>query len=430
MYYSFLIITYAFDLFIILFFMNGILGHRRSGIPAPVFYICFVLMEIVIYINQELTANLSSELSTVITSFVSVITSFLLCLLYDSRMRNRIFVAISFQVLAMIAENTFTMIVQAVNPEMFHIELMYLILFMNLGSKVLLFIFTLIVILFWNRHFKQYSNLQYNVMIITTPLLSLIIMINIPFHDILDSHDPSFFVLLYIVLAILNVVNYILFNNILKMSDLRYKYQKMEQQIGFQRDKYLQLSAAYKSNRSVLHDTKKHYFTISEYIKQQEYDKLQDYLHTSMEKLEQSYAIINTGNLVIDSFISNFIIVAKSNAIEFHPIISINAERIPINDYDLCVIIGNLLDNAMNAVQNVRNSERIIQINLSVTDTNAFIIYMKNTYNPETIIKNKADDSIDHGYGMENIQKIVEEHHGLLRTVAEDWYEVTIVIPI
>ena len=42
-----------------------------------------------------------------------------------------------------------------------------------------------------------------------------------------------------------------------------------------------------------------------------------------------------------------------------------------------------------------------------------------------------ADEySFEHGYGLENIKKIVEEHHGIYRATADKYYEVAIVIPI
>lgn len=60
--------------------------------------------------------------------------------------------------------------------------------------------------------------------------------------------------------------------------------------------------------------------------------------------MEQHYIRINTGNLVIDAFVSNYMTIAQNDNIHFDTKIQIIPSRIPTDDYDPCIIIGNLLD--------------------------------------------------------------------------------------
>ena len=432
--YLILIATYAFDAFILLQLMKGILGKRREQIPAPVFYGCFVLMEVLLFYYQQRTDTLSANQALLTSAFLGVITTFLVSLLYQAPLSQQLFLSVSFQILSGSSRTILTLIAAEVNTSIFNLPEPKpdpeLIAILNLTSKLVLYACYRLVLLLWNRNLRQYTNLQYQVLIFTTPVLSFVLMLLISYQSPYGSVHVYIPILLNIALIALTIVSYFFFHYMLTMNELNLKYQKMEQQVTFQRDKYLQLSAAYKANRSVLHDTKKHYFALSGYIKEQQYDKLQDYLQTSMEKLEESYATINTGNLVIDSFISNFILVAQNYSINFSQSISIDANKIPINDYDLCVIIGNLLDNSLNAVRKISPAGRTIQLNIEITDSNKFIIHIKNTYVPEMADKKESEASLEHGYGIENIQKIVEGNHGILRVQPGDWYEVTIVIPI
>ena len=432
--YLILIATYAFDAFILLQLMKGILGKRREQIPAPVFYGCFVLMEVLLFYYQQRAVTLSANQTLLTSAFLGVITTFLVSLLYHAPLSQQLFLSVSFQILSGSSRTILTLIATEVNTAIINLPEPKpdpeFISILNLTSKLVLYACYRLVLLLWNRNLRQYTNLQYQVLIFTTPVLSFVLMLLISYQSPYGSVHVYIPILLNIALIALTIVSYFFFHYMLTMNELNLKYQKMEQQVTFQRDKYLQLSAAYKANRSVLHDTKKHYFALSGYIKEQQYDKLQDYLQTSMEKLEESYATINTGNLVIDSFISNFILVAQNYSINFSQSISIDANKIPINDYDLCVIIGNLLDNSLNAVRKISPAGRTIQLNIEITDSNKFIIHIKNTYVPEMADKKESEASLEHGYGIENIQKIVEGNHGILRVQPGDWYEVTIVIPI
>lgn len=88
------------------------------------------------------------------------------------------------------------------------------------------------------------------------------------------------------------------------------------------------------------------------------------YIKESIDVLEASYNLINTGNLVIDSFVSNYIAIAKEQNIEFISDIRVQNYRIPIKDFDLCVIIGNMLENSLHAVNEINSNNKLIEIHM------------------------------------------------------------------
>ena len=87
-------------------------------------------------------------------------------------------------------------------------------------------------------------------------------------------------------------------NKIILSTEFQSQYHQMEQQILFQKEKYKQLSIAYRETRSIVHDVKKHYFAIQELIHHQEYEQLLGYTSSAINTLESTYANFNTGNLV------------------------------------------------------------------------------------------------------------------------------------
>lgn len=168
MYYAIEALTYLFDMGIIIIYMNGIFHKENRRTAYPLYIACFLIMEVLIYVNQTLCTGLPSKQFTIATNMVSLLTTFALTFLYRTRLSNRIFVSISFQILALLGESFFLFLVKIINPAVIELPLRQLSILMNLGSKIMLFLLILVVIFYWNRHIK-YHDYKYNLLLFTTP---------------------------------------------------------------------------------------------------------------------------------------------------------------------------------------------------------------------------------------------------------------------
>ena len=149
----------------------------------------------------------------------------------------------------------------------------------------------------------------------------------------------------------------------------------------------------------------------------------------SEDDLNKRITLIDTGNLVIDSFVTNYITTAKNKNILFEYSIDFNKDDVPIENYDLCIILGNLLDNSFEACQRIKSiNDKKILLKIHVQD-NFFVIYIANTYDQEEHSNTKKDEFI-HGYGTLNVKNIVDKHHGFYYAKAEDVYEATVSLPL
>lgn len=99
-----------------------------------------------------------------------------------------------------------------------------------------------------------------------------------------------------------------------------------------------------------------------------EYDKLKAFTKEAVRDIESTYSKYNTGNLVIDSFLTNYDTLAAKNHIQFVAKLGVTYNRIPVNDYDLCVILGNMLDNCLKACIANPSSENFIHIAIATTE--------------------------------------------------------------
>lgn len=418
--------TYAFDLFLTLTFFNNTLQRRKAGVPGYIFYGSYCIMEVLLYVNEILSKNQSLFL----TMSVSFLTSCALTFLYRSSMRHRLFCAAAFQFFVILGEYIFTMLMETIRPSIFSISESSLFVIMNLGSKVALFFLILLFSLFWNKTFSG-QNLNYHIFILATPFVSLTVMLFTPLENIISGHNQVFFLCLYISLALLNMLNYWLLMKTSRQEQELHRLRQMETQIAYQKERYAQLGAAYKTNRRLIHDTKKHYFILQEHLKRQEYEELHRYLQVSMEDIENTYTEINTGNLVIDAFVSNFKNIAQTSGIRFSSTLQVDPDRIPVNDYDLCVVLGNLLDNSLNACRKNAAVQNHIALTVTVNENDIFYIHIENTYDhAEKPTERQKNDFREHGYGIANIQNIVEKYHGFVKYEFGDLFSMDIIIPI
>ena len=231
---------------------------------------------------------------------------------------------------------------------------------------------------------------------------------------------------------ILNVGNFYLIEKNMQLLQTEYQKQKLQQQIELQASKYQQIAAAYRDTRRIVHDVKKHYFFMQDCIQKEQYLPIQNYLTEAINDLENSYNTINTGHLVVDSLLNNYLSLAKEEHIRLETDLNILPNLIPTSDYDLCIILGNLFDNSIHACQKISSKqEKKISVHL-LTTSKEFIIYIKNSMiEQQKDTKKKDTQNLYHGYGTENITQTVTKYFGTYLQIAENgYYEVTITIPI
>ena len=249
-------------------------------------------VEVIPYIIGMSIAQVYQNLSfpvTLVVCLISTLLVLLVTLLYDTSWSLRLFTVVFFFLFNFIDTLLFIALLQYTNPATLTSSGNYLPSYIDFGSKLALFILTLIVTTFWKMRDGKHEALIYNILLFTVPTFTLVLMVSMPLKDILyvgnRTNNTSFLFLLFASVTFMNITVYLLIEKIKSINELEHNYQNMEQQMKFQREKYVQLGSYYKSMRSILHDMKNHYFTITNYIENEEYDKLQDYMKDAIQIL-------------------------------------------------------------------------------------------------------------------------------------------------
>lgn len=412
-----------------IFTNKAIITSKLSAVATATVY-CFA--HIAYYILSSSMVDSITLDSTMIRTSLTLTMYFLLSFMFRARLITRIFSTVIYMVAISLCEELSLYIITKFLSIDITSETLPEATFtgISLVTDLLLFLLTMIFIAIWKTKLELHSGL-YSCLLLIVPCFSVILSLLKPFF-MLSITQPDTYIILNLFLLIINIVNFILLDNVLKKEALMSENELLNTQVSYQKDKYQQLREAYKNIRSFMHDTKKHLFYIENCVKNEDYDLIIPYAQTTMEDLESRYCTINTGNLVIDSFVSNLLLQTKKHGITLHTNLKIDNNIIPLSDYHMTVILGNLLDNALNACLEQNDGT----INLTIqTVEDTFTIHITNTYvcAPDNTALLEDIDNFDfiHGYGLKNVKTSTLYYHGVcLIDYKNDIYSVTVIIPL
>ncbi len=184
--------------------------------------------------------------------------------------------------------------------------------------------------------------------------------------------------------------------------------------------------------RKQKHDMLNHFSVLRYLIDNQDLTKATAYINDLQKEVEQPSAYFKTGNIIADAVINQKIEVGKADHIKFNIKVKV-PEEIKITATDLGALLSNLLDNAIEAVREVDEEKRMIDINihhkkLLVEVSNAVL---SNPINHGELMRRKKENAKEHGYGMKSIQYVVNKYDGYLNYKCEEnIFSVSILISI
>lgn len=184
--------------------------------------------------------------------------------------------------------------------------------------------------------------------------------------------------------------------------------------------------------RKLRHDMNNHIGIMKALIKTEKFNDLEEYVDQIYEDVEIANDIVIMENKVVSVLLNVKKAVAKQKNIEFTSIIA--TQDFKMQNKDICSLLGNILDNAIEAAEKAR-SKKFIQLTIQTTEQGN-IINCENTFGVKPIMKkgrfltNKENNQI-HGIGTENIKDIVTKYNGEIDFSYDDeMFNIRIVIPM
>lgn len=397
----------AFDIYIIASFYYRRLQKRASVRAIVLFSAVCVLCHYGIH-HFSLPAFLSIIFSTAVC--------FLITLLFDAAWRQRLFypmIITSLEIIAEIAAGLLLgglcrMAVDEITANPHSIEYM-------VGAITAKLVFFVFVRILCRLHVMNDSTLplRHWLLIMMVPVTSVAVCLGLAFGaDSCIMRDPIAPFLILAGMLGVNVWSFVLYDELSAQSKALVEHERAKYHMEADRRRYDAMISQSKEFAAMLHDTEKHCGAVYDLL------ALGD-SSAAMRYIENMHASDRENNSSSNAAVNTVLRRKTEEAEQSGIAVTCNFEAapaLPIDEVSLCLILGNALDNAIEACRKLpEGRNRLIEIDVRCQN-DRLTIRVANTSGPVEIVGNTCvttkSDTMLHGYGLKNIQKAVTENGG------------------
>lgn len=238
--------------------------------------------------------------------------------------------------------------------------------------------------------------------------------------DIIMTHDGIMFV--GGALLVMNIMSYKLFEYVTNSYEYEQENMKLKEQMDIYECQISNSIANDREVRELRHDMKRHLKEIQILAAQGEYGQLNQYIQDMTDDASVLDNMIGTGNVALDGILNYMCSKALKNNIQVTRKITV-PEDAELVAYDMNIILGNLLDNAIENA--LKTDEPKIDIVIKYRMGMLRINIVNSCIHDQNIIdgryiSTKLDEIKNHGYGMINIRKCVAKYNGTVKFSNDD----------
>lgn len=198
------------------------------------------------------------------------------------------------------------------------------------------------------------------------------------------------------------------------------RLRQENQFLSMQQAQYDNLRTAIAETREARHDMRHHFSTLTALANRKEWKQLKDYLALVQESIPDSELNL-CENSAVDGVAGHYCLRYKENAIPFSIGIDLPYE-LPISEMDMCLVLSNLLENALEASLRTDKAKRYIKIEAYIHSNNVVLLTVENAFDGTAIKKNGIFQSSKRrgdGVGIQSVRRIAEKNGGYCRFTAE-----------
>ena len=221
----------------------------------------------------------------------------------------------------------------------------------------------------------------------------------------------------------INIVIFMYVERIKEAGDIRRQNELADLQYQLKVDYFNQVKDDQANTRALWHDIRKYLDTMNELISRNDIDHARECISQAAELFDGLGNVVDVGNTVVSAVLNASIQKARRMNIETALDIKIRPD-LNISAADLSVIIGNTVDNAVEACEPLEKDQRKISIQL--IQKGALLYYeIKNPYQKQDSEKEQEEkDSKLHGYGLKNIRRCIDKYKGTMNVCSSDTHFV------
>lgn len=399
------VLLIGFSIYLFLAYFSIFFTRKKKKMALIIGLAIFSVTDIILDLPPYLHVAL-----TIVDTLIAVM------MIYEGKLWRKCIFAISFDVIWMLIE-TFSGYVLLIYFGQFEV-LQMLAEFGSFVSK-LVFLFVIIALkrVFTDDEIKDLPA-SYSIMLVLIPTGSIYIMNNIFMlcHRVDSMHANLNSAVVAVILLGMNILIFYIYIRL--ADDLRLKRMTViyEQQLDLCERHQQEREMSMLQIRDVKHNMKNNLVSILAYAEKGENDKIISFVNEIMDDGGLKISpVTNSGNIVIDSLIGYWYVVAQEAGIDFTADICIPM-KMPFKGADICLILGNLLENSVEAAQKA-DIKKYIRIKMKY-DKNNLLLFVENSYNgclsktKDKKLRTTKSDAQNHGVGLSSVYRAAARYHG------------------
>lgn len=268
----------------------------------------------------------------------------------------------------------------------------------------------------------EYDRQNKNWMLLTVffPLAS-ILTIFLLYSAALGVHSSSYLMMICtVILLISNLIVLLVIENLQKSTREHEALLAVNERMQAQEQSLNALDAAYSAQRKLTHDFRRHLSVLTEFLRQNHKEEALNYLEQLSQQQTERILPINTHHAAMDAVLNQKFYAARKSGIDIQFEVN-DLSALKIKSIDSTVVLGNLLDNAIEACQKLpADAPRWIQASVVLTPepdgkSASLFVSVLNPSQPVLIKDNsvattKEDPSL-HGFGLLAVQDVLKKYH-------------------
>lgn len=296
----------------------------------------------------------------------------------------------------------------------------------DLTHSTISFIVQMIMLIFLSfcERKDYYRRFRKNLSLLSNSILTLILIMLIFLSGLAASLSVStehlnikmlyiqVFTVVLVVLSLITII--VLLINSISQKHYEQTSELLEEKMRSQLKYYIMLDEKDTEMKKFRHDFRKHMMCVISMLEEESFSDAENYIRSLTNKFNETVPLYKTGNYIADSILSDKTQECKDKGIIFK-FTGVIPEK-NLNPLELCTILSNSMDNAIEACVKVSGVPTQIRMT-SDFKNNYWYMKIANTSDSDIEIKNNnvlttKNDSSNHGFGLQNIKDVVNKHKG------------------
>lgn len=279
------------------------------------------------------------------------------------------------------------------------------------------FVLAIVVVVSQLRKLVRGSSLVYTVLLCAVPIADCLLIVRL-FREFAEGDTGRFSIYMEVAMLMLCCTVFLFFfvDKVMQHNQSRSHAALMAQQLELQERYYSQIEQSQKAISAIRHDIQNHMLCLRSMVELGQVDEATQYIGSICRSIADSKPPIVTGNTVVDSILAQKQADARRAGIDMQVSVII-PPQLPVANLDLCILLGNLLDNAVEACGRMAEGDGPRTIRLKCGVSKGFLVVsVVNSFNgelrPGKVLFESVKNRSFSGIGLSNVRGVVDRYRG------------------